>query len=97
MLPSMESPTAKPVSAESFSQAGAGGLLTAVGVVELALGFGAAGWPHWAGATALALIGAVVLVRGIAAIVAALHPSRLAPATQPPDAVCSAPALPHLR
>ena len=24
----------------------AGGLLTAVGVVELVLGFGAAGWPH---------------------------------------------------
>jgi uncharacterized membrane protein HdeD (DUF308 family) len=74
ILPSMESPTAKPVSAESFSQAGAGGLLSAVGVAELALGFGAAGWPHWAGAAVIALIGAALLVRGIAAIVAAPDP-----------------------
>jgi uncharacterized membrane protein HdeD (DUF308 family) len=74
MLPSMESPTVKPVSAESFSQAGAGGLLTAVGVVELVLGFGAAGWPHWAGAAVIALIGAALLVRGIVVIVAAPDP-----------------------
>jgi uncharacterized membrane protein HdeD (DUF308 family) len=47
-------------------------LLSAVGVVELALGFGAAGWSHRAGAAVIALIGAVLLVRGIAAIVAAV-------------------------
>ena len=89
----MESPTAKPVSAESFSQAGAGGLLSAVGVVELALGFGAAGWPHWAGAAVISLIGAVLLVRGI---VAALHPPRVAPETDPPGAAATTPAVPHL-
>jgi uncharacterized membrane protein HdeD (DUF308 family) len=93
----MQSPTDEPVSAESFSQAGAGGLLSAVGVVELALGFGAAGWSHRAGAAVIALIGAVLLVRGIAAIVAALNPPRLARAGQPRDAVGKTPAVPYLR
>jgi uncharacterized membrane protein HdeD (DUF308 family) len=72
-------------------------LLSAVGVVELALGFGAAGWSHRAGAAVIALIGAVLLVRGIAAIVAALNPQRLARAAQPRDAVGKTPAVPYLR
>jgi uncharacterized membrane protein HdeD (DUF308 family) len=97
----MQSSTVKPVSAESISQAGAGGLLSAVGVVDFALAFGAAGWSHRAGAAVVALIGAVLLVRGIAAIVGALHPPRLAPAPQPRqrslDTVGSTPAVPNLR
>jgi uncharacterized membrane protein HdeD (DUF308 family) len=93
----MDSPTAKPVPAESFSQAGAGGLLSAVGIVELVLGFGAAGWPYWAAAAAIALIGAVLLVRGVAAIHAAPQSPRLVPETRPPDEVGTMPAVPHLR
>jgi uncharacterized membrane protein HdeD (DUF308 family) len=76
-------------------------LLSAVGLVELALGLGAAGWSHRAGAAAVALIGAVLLVRGILAIVTALHPPRLASAAQPRhdsrEAIGRAPAVPHLR
>jgi uncharacterized membrane protein HdeD (DUF308 family) len=71
MLPLMESRTAETVSAESVSQAGAGGLLSAVGLVELVLGLGGGGWPHRAGAAMVVLIGAVLLARGILAIVAA--------------------------
>jgi hypothetical protein len=99
--PLMQSCTAETVSAESVSQAGAGGLLSAVGVVELALAFGAAGWSHRAGAAVVALIGAVLLVRGLAAILGPLDPRRLAPETQPRqrsrDALGSAPVVPHLR
>ncbi len=71
--PVMESRAAKTVSAESVSQAGAGGLLSAVGLVELALGLGlgGGGWSHRVGAAMVVLIGAVLLIRGITAIVAA--------------------------
>jgi uncharacterized membrane protein HdeD (DUF308 family) len=97
MLPTMQSPTGNPIPAEIVSQAGAGGLLSAVGVVELALGFGATGWSHRAGAVVVALIGAVLLVRGIATIVAALDRPRPAPGKQPRDAVGTTPAVPHSR
>jgi uncharacterized membrane protein HdeD (DUF308 family) len=101
MLLNMQSRTPETVSAESVSQAGAGGLLSAVGVVELALGFGAAGWSHRAGVAAVVLIGAALLIRGTAAIVAALHPPRLVAATQQRhgsrDAVGTTPAVPDLR
>lgn len=58
------------VSPESVSQAGAGGLLFSVGVAELALEVGAAGWLHLTGTVVLAFLGAAVLARGIRAIVA---------------------------
>jgi hypothetical protein len=92
-----------PVSAESVSQAGAGGLLSAVGVVELALGFWAAGWWQRGGALLLAVIGATLLVCRIAAIAPTLEPPlRLVPASQPRrrshDAVRTTTAhVPHLR
>jgi hypothetical protein len=72
--PGVQPPTAHPISAESVSQAGAGGLLLGIGLVELVLGFWAAGWWQRGGALLLAVVGAALLARGIAAIVPAIQP-----------------------
>jgi hypothetical protein len=78
-------------------------LLSGVGVVELTLGFWAAGWWQRGGALLLAVIGAALLVRGIAAIARTLEPlMRLVPVSQPGrrshDAVRTTTAhVPHLR
>jgi hypothetical protein len=56
------------ISPESVSQAGAGALLLAFGLIELALGFWADGWWHGCGALLVASIGAACLIRGLAAM-----------------------------
>ena len=55
-------------SPETASQAGAGALLVTIAVVELWLAFWAAGWWHRCGASLVAVVGAALLVRAVAAI-----------------------------
>ena len=61
------------ISPETVSQAGAGALLLAVAVVELWLAFWAAGWSQRCGASLVAVVGAALLVRAVAAIVLPLR------------------------
>ena len=53
---------------ESVGQAAAGGLLIAVAVVELALGFWAAGWQQRAVALSVGCVGAAFMLSGLAQI-----------------------------
>jgi hypothetical protein len=62
------------VRVESVGQAAAGGLLLAVAIVELLLGFWAAGWHHRAIGLVVACLGAVPLTSGIAEIAVSLRP-----------------------
>jgi hypothetical protein len=64
-----------PVRVESVGQAAAGGLLLSIAIVELALGFWAAGWNHRAVALSVALVGLVFLALGVAEIAAAVRAS----------------------
>jgi hypothetical protein len=77
-------PENRPLSPETVSQAGAGALLVAVAVSELWLAFWAAGWWHRSAASALALAGAVLLARAVAAALGRRGRSeRLVPAEKP--------------
>jgi hypothetical protein len=74
------------------SQAGAGGLLLSVALVELWLAFWAAGWWHRSAALLVVLVGAALLLRAIAAAL----PPRSGPAPRaerrPPASRLNAPA-----
>lgn len=61
-------PAPASVSPESISQAGAGALLLSVALVELWLAFWAAGWWQRCGALLVAVAGAVLLARAVAAV-----------------------------
>jgi uncharacterized membrane protein HdeD (DUF308 family) len=60
------------VPVDAVGQAAAGGLLLGTAIVELLLGFWAAGWQHRAVALAVALVGVAFLASGVAEIAAAL-------------------------
>jgi len=59
---------AAPVRIESVGQSAAGGLLLSIAIVELVLGFWAAGWQHRAVAFGMAGVGLIFLATGIAQI-----------------------------
>jgi hypothetical protein len=56
------------VRVESVGQAAAGGLLLSIAIVELVLGFWAAGWHHRAIALSVAGVGLAFLASGVAEI-----------------------------
>lgn len=64
----MQSTSKSPISPETVSQAGAGALLAAVGVVELWLAFAAAEWWYRCGASMVAAVGVALLARAVAEI-----------------------------
>jgi hypothetical protein len=71
---SLQVPVESPqVSVERAGQAAAGGLLLSIAVVELLLGFWAAGWHQRAIALTIACLGAAFLASGIAEILVALR------------------------
>jgi hypothetical protein len=63
------------VRVESVGQAAAGGLLLSTAIVELVLGFWAAGWDHRAVALSVAGVGLAFLACGIAEIAVAARAS----------------------
>jgi hypothetical protein len=63
------------VRVESVGQAAAGGLLLSIAIVELVLGFWAAGWNHRAIALSVAGAGLAFLTCGIAEIAVAVRTS----------------------
>jgi hypothetical protein len=63
------------VRVESVGQAAAGGLLLSIAIVELVLGFWAAGWNHRAVALSVAGAGLAFLACGVAEIAAAVRTS----------------------
>lgn len=66
-------PPSVPISPETLSQAGAGALLVALAVVELWLAFWAAGWWQRGGACLVAIAGATLVARAVAAVAPPLH------------------------
>lgn len=79
------------VSPETVSQAGAGAMLIAVAVAELWLAFWAAGWWHRTAASALAIVGAALLARAVAAALQRRpRPERVVPA----EKLAPAPGVP---
>jgi hypothetical protein len=59
------------VRVDTIGQAAAGGLLLSIAIVELVLGFWAAGWHHRAVALSVAGVGVAFLASGIAEIASA--------------------------
>lgn len=70
--PSLTGTEAQGVRVDSVGQAAAGGLLLSTAIVELMLGFWAAGWHYRAVALAVACVGVAFLTSGIAEIAIAV-------------------------
>lgn len=67
------------VRVDTVGQAAAGGLLLSIAIVELVLGFWAAGWDHRAVALSVAGVGIALLTCGIAEIAAVRRSTRERP------------------
>ena len=62
---------------DTVGQTAAGGLLVAIAIMELVLGFWAAGWQHRAVALAVAGVGLAFLASGIAELAAGRNSARI--------------------